>query len=101
MGIPPRRHWLNSPPEMIEEIVGQIRLPFIEKHFLEWVRVTNCLDGWCHLLDLEEDHDENHQEKLEPHLEKLVSQTPQSKEGEKISSCRNVGLWPYRLLLTC
>ena len=68
---------------MIEEIVGQIRLPFIEKHFLEWVRVTNCLDGWCHLLDLEEDHDENHQEKLEPHLEKLVSQTPQSKEGEK------------------
>lgn len=94
MGIPPKRLWPNSPPEIVEDIVGLVQLLFVEtffeKRFREWLQVTSCLDGWCHASVFENDHYENYQKDLNHHLEEINSQTQQSMEGRRFAKVRKV-----------
>ena len=89
-GNPSEASVSKLPAELTEKIVTHIQHPFFEKRFLEWVDVTNCLDGWCFLLDHEEDHYEDHQARLDRHLEKLSPQIQQSKEGKRFAKYRKV-----------
>ncbi len=89
-GNPSEAPIARLPPEMVEEIVGHAQLPFYEKRFQDWVDITNCLDGWCRVFNLKIHYDEDHQGKLEHHLEKLSLQTQQSTEGKRFAEYRKV-----------
>ena len=96
-GNPSEAPLARLPFELMEIIVGYIQHQFFEERLREWVGISECMFGRCHDRQDREDHDG----RIERHLNKLGIQSGLPKEGKRFCKCREVGFCPNESLLTC